>query len=67
MIEFFQKEFQNLAQKTQEFNLKAKEVFKDSKNFIDSKIPSPEEVQDAFLKTGAATVKMSFNYNNIIF
>ena len=57
VIEFFQKEFQNLAQKTQEFNLKAKEVFKDSKNFFDSKIPSPEEVQDDFLKNGAATVK----------
>ncbi len=57
VIEFFQKEFQALAQKTQEFNLKAKEVFKDSKNFIDSKIPSPDEVQDAFLKNGAVTVK----------
>ncbi|MBK8399137.1 MAG: alanine--tRNA ligase [Leptospiraceae bacterium] len=57
VIEFFQKEFQNLSQKTQEFNLKAKEVFKDYKNFIDSKIPSPDEVQEAFLKNGAATVK----------
>ncbi|HRG75264.1 MAG TPA: alanine--tRNA ligase [Leptospiraceae bacterium] len=57
VIEFFQKEFQALSQKTQEFNLKAKDVFKDSKNFIDSKIPSPDEVQDAFLKQGAVTVK----------
>lgn len=57
VIEFFQKEFQTLSQKTQEFNLKAKEIFKDSKNFIDSKIPSPEEVQEAFIKNGAATVK----------
>lgn len=58
VIEFFQKEFQALTQKVQDFNLKAKDVFKDNKQLIDTKIPSPEEVQKTFLETGAKTVRV---------
>ncbi|HMV44770.1 MAG TPA: alanine--tRNA ligase [Leptospiraceae bacterium] len=58
VIEFFQKEFQTLTQKVQEFNLKAKDVFKDSKILIDTKIPSPDEVQSSFLTNGANSVRL---------
>lgn len=58
VVDYFQLEFQGLTQKAQEFNLKIKEVLKDTSNFIESKIPTPEELQEVFKKDGSNSIKI---------
>ncbi|MCZ8156897.1 MAG: alanine--tRNA ligase [Leptospira sp.] len=49
VIDYFQSAFQTLAEKIQDYNLSAKEVFGDLKmHGILDKIPAPEEIQSLF-------------------
>lgn len=54
--EFFQTEFQILKNSVNEFNLKAKEITGNSNLFIQTEIPSPEEINSYFLKQKSEAV-----------
>ncbi|TGL63852.1 alanine--tRNA ligase [Leptospira ognonensis] len=58
VVDYFQSAFQVLAEKVQDYNLNAKEIYGDLKSFgILDKIPAPEEIQELFetKKTVAVT------------
>jgi len=57
VIEYFQKTFQELAAKIQNYNLEAKDVFGDDQSyFIKVHVPAPEEIVKKFTESGSKAV-----------
>jgi len=57
VIQYFVSSFQELDEKVQTYNLKAKELFpKENSEWINKHVPSPEEIEKAFHTKGASMV-----------
>jgi alanyl-tRNA synthetase len=56
VVEFLQKEFQILTTKVQDYNLKSKDIYQDTKNFIQTVIPDPTQVEKDLLNKGSLVI-----------